>query len=133
QIDLVLRRLGIDPGGNPIADVHRLDPLFERDDTIASATMHVLAANLQKMTLVFFQYQTGQTAGRIGGSINSDSIGTNLGRDRRGVTVYDKFSVLSLTGQEWLSDIEKIIAVLAIEWHTRSYSSMGEKVIADDC
>ena len=71
----------------------------------ASATMHVIVANVQKAPLVFFQNQAGQTASCIGGRINSDSIRTHLRRDRRCVTVHYKLSVFSLTGQEWLSDI----------------------------
>ena len=47
------------------------------------------------------------------------------------MTVYDKFSVLRLTGEERVSDVQKIIAILAIERHTRPYSGMTEEIIAD--
>ena len=91
----------------------------------------VVIADVQKAPLVFFQNKAGQAAGRIRGSVNSDSIGANLWGDRRRVTVHDKFSVLRLTGQERVSDIQKIIAILAIERHARSYSGMAEEVIAN--
>ena len=35
----------------------------------------------QETALVFFQNEAGQSAGSIGGSVNSDSIGTNLWGD----------------------------------------------------
>ena len=98
----------------------------------ADTTIQVIIANVQKASLVFFQNQAGQTAGRIGGRVNPDSIGANLRSDRRRVTVDDKFSVFSLTGQEWLSDIEKIVAILTIERHAWSHSGMTEEVIAND-
>ena len=91
----------------------------------------VTIADVEKSPLIFFQNKAGQAVCCIGGSVNSDSIGTNLWSDRRRVTVHDKFSVLRLTGQERVSDIQKIIAILAIEGHARSYSGMTEKVIAD--
>ena len=93
--------------------------------------LHIIVAHVQETPLVFFQNKAGQAAGCIRGSVNSDSIGTNLWGDRRRVTVHDKFSVLRLTEQERVSDIQKIIAILAIEGHARPYSGMTEKVIAD--
>ena len=95
------------------------------------ASLQVIVADVQETPLVFFQNKAGQTAGRIRGSVNSNSIGTNLWGDRRRVAVHDKFSVFRLTGQERVSDIQKIIAILAIERHARSYSGMTEEVIAD--
>ena len=47
------------------------------------------------------------------------------------MTVHDKFSVLRVTGKERVSDVQKIIAILAIERHTRPHSGMTEEVIAD--
>ena len=96
---------------------------------ISLHAVHV--AHVQEAPLVFFQNKASQAAGRIRGSVNSDSIGTNLWGDRRRVTVHDKFSVFRLTGQERVSDIEKIIAILAIEGHARPYSSVAEKVITN--
>ena len=86
---------------------------------------------MQETPLVFFQNKAGQAAGRIRGSVDSDSIGTNLWGDRRRVTVHDELSVLRLTGQKRASDIQKIIAILAIERHSRPHSCMTEEVIAD--
>ena len=45
--------------------------------------------------------------------------------------MHDKFSVLRLTGEERVSDVQKIIAILAIERHAWPYSGMTEEVIAD--
>jgi hypothetical protein len=47
------------------------------------------------------------------------------------MTVHDKFSVLRVAGKERASDVQKIIAILAIERHTRPYSGMTEEIIAD--
>ena len=47
------------------------------------------------------------------------------------MTVHDKFSVLRLTGQKRVADIQKIFAILAIERHARPYPGMTEEVIAD--
>ena len=89
------------------------------------------SAHTQETSLVFFQNKARQSAGRIRGSINSDSIGTNFWSNRRRMSVYDELSVLHLTGQEWFSDIQKIIAILAIEGHARPYSGVTEEIIAD--
>jgi hypothetical protein len=88
-------------------------------------------AYVQETPLVFFQHKAGQATGGIGSSINSDSVGPNLRVDRRRVTVHDKFPMLDLTRQEWVADIEKIIAILVIQRHARSYPSMAEKVITN--
>ena len=88
--------------------------------------------HVQETPLVFFQNKAGQAAGRIRGSVNSDPIGANSVGDRRRVTVHDKFSVLRVTGKERVSDIQKIIAILAIERHARPYSGMTEEVITDN-
>ena len=99
---------------------------------LVNISLHAIpVAHVQEAPLVFFQNKAGQAAGRIRGSVNSDSIGTNLRGDRRRVTVHDKFSVLRLTGQERVADSEKIIAILAIERHARPYSGMAEKVITN--
>ena len=84
------------------------------------------------MLLVFLQNEAGQASGSIGGSINTDAIGTNFWGHRRRVTVYDKFAMLYLTRQEWLANIQKIVAILTIEGHARPYAGMAEKVIAKD-
>jgi hypothetical protein len=88
-------------------------------------------AHEHEAPLVFFQNKAGQAVGGIRGSVNSDSVGANLWVDRRRVTVHDKFPMLDLTRQEWVADIEKIIAILAIKGHARSYPSMAKKVIAN--
>jgi hypothetical protein len=61
-------------------------------------SLHIMAAHVQEMPLVFFQNQAGQPASRIRGSVNSDPIGANLWDYRRRVAVHDKFFVLRLTG-----------------------------------
>ena len=91
----------------------------------------IIADHGEKALLVFFQNKAGQAAGGIGGGVNSDSIGTNLRGDHRRVTVHDKFSMLRLARQERLANIQKIIAILAIESHARPHSGMTEEVIAD--
>ena len=85
----------------------------------------------QEALLVFFQNKTGQAASGIGGGVNSDSIGTNFWIDRRRVTVHDKLSVVHLTGQERLANIQKIAAILAIKSDARPHAGMAEKIVAD--
>ena len=94
--------------------------------------LDVMAAWGKKVLLVFLQNEAGQASGSIGGSINTDAVGTNLWGHRRGVTVYDKFSMLCLTRQEWLANIQKIIAILAVESHAGPYAGVTEEVIAKD-
>ena len=86
----------------------------------------------QEALLVFFQNKTSQPARCKRRSVYSDSIGTNFWGERRRVTVHDKLAVLSLAGQERLANIQKIIAILAIEGYAWPYSGMAEEVIADD-
>jgi hypothetical protein len=45
--------------------------------------------------------------------------------------MHDKFSVLRLTRQERVSDIQKIIALLAIKGYARPYSGVTKEVIAN--
>src|SRR5262249_24958802 len=133
QINLALRWLSIDLGGNPIAHVHRMDPLSRVMPKLPVWPSAHRIASLQKTPLVFFQNKTGQAAGCIGSRVNADSIKTNLRSVRRRVTMHDKFSVFRLTGQELASDIQKVIASLAIEGHAWPYSSMTEEVVTDGC
>jgi hypothetical protein len=98
---------------------------------LVASLQAAVVTHVKEAPLVFFQDKAGQAVRCVGGSIDSDSIRTNFWGDRRRVTVHDKFSVLRLTGQKRVSDIEKIIAILAIEGHARPYSGVTEEVIAD--
>ena len=89
------------------------------------------STHTEETPLVFFQNKARQSAGGIRGSVNSDSIGTNLWSNRRSMSVHDEFSVLHLTGQERVTDIQKIIAILAIEGYAGPYSGVTEKIITD--
>ena len=93
----------------------------------------VIAALLQETALVLFQNKAGQAAGSIGGSVNSDSIGTNLWGGCRRVAVHDQFAVLRLARQKRLADVEKIIAILPIEGDAGPDAGMAEEIIADCC
>ena len=91
-----------------------------------------IATHAQKTLLIGFQDETCQPAGRIRACVDANSVGTDLRRKRRRVTVHNKLSVLDLTTQKRVSDIQKIIAVLAIEGHARPYAGVTEKIIAND-
>jgi hypothetical protein len=82
--------------------------------------------------LIFFQNEAGQATGCKRRSINSNAIGTKLGRDRRRMTVHDQLAVLGLAGQERLTNVQKIIAPLAIESHAWPHAGVAEEIITDD-
>src|SRR6516164_6793132 len=88
-----------------------------------------LAERAQKTLFIFFQNKAGQAASGIGASVNSDPIGANLGSHCRRVTVHHQFAMLRRARQERFANIDKIITMLAIERHARSYSSMAKEVI----
>ena len=96
----------------------------------AEISRHVLA-RAQKAPLVFFQNKAGQAAGRIGSSVDSDSIGADLWGDRRRVPVHNEFAMLRLTGDERLTNSEQIIAYLAIEGHAGPYTGMAKEIVAN--
>ena len=91
-----------------------------------------LANPWQEAPFIFFQNKAGQVASGIRGSINADAIGPNLWGDCRRVTVHHKLAMLRFAGQERLANIQKIIAILAIESHARPHSGVAEEVITDD-
>ena len=45
--------------------------------------------------------------------------------------MHDLLAVLGLTGQEWVSDVQEIAALLAVKRHAWPYPRMAEEVIAD--
>ena len=66
---------------------------------------------MHEALLFFFQDKAGQAASGIGGSVNSDAIGTNFWGDCRCVTVHDDFSMLRLTGEERFAITQEIITM----------------------
>ena len=101
-------------------------------DKIEDDTRNALTAHIQEPPFLFLQNKASQPAGCKRPGVNSDSIETNFWDVRRCVTVHDKHAVLRLAGQERLANIQKIIAILAIEGYAWPYSGMAEEVIADD-
>src|SRR5262245_5529443 len=109
HVKRVLRGLGLNSGGNPKSDVHRLEWLSYglADTNLRTARLGIAngrtgrgrrcaswPADVQETPLVFFQHKAGQAPGGIPGRVYSDPIEANLRVKRRRVAVHDKLSVL---------------------------------------
>src|SRR6516165_3578263 len=74
------RRSNVRSGGSASILVGTLNPFIGWDPPLPrkNTATNLRPAREQETPLVFFQNQTGQAPGRIGGRVNSDPIGANL-------------------------------------------------------